>query len=420
MKNRLTGGERPLSPRYGYVILVLMCLGIAMPSFGQYQIAGFGKEVIADYLGVELTDQQFGTLNMATFLPGVLLSLVSGLLVDRFGPRRIIVIGTVLAGIGVVGRALWGSYAAILLSMFLMGVSTTFFNSNGAKILGTWFEPARASFLVGIFLAFTNLVMSLSTGMAAVFPTVEAAFTAAAVVAVVVAVLMTLLMRDRPRDPAENAADAGGASVRECLRVCVKSRGLWLAALCMLCMTTAAVGPIQFLPTALQARGLEPGTASLCGMCLTLGSTLGCLLVPAVSRLLWRPKLSMAVMGALAAVATAFSWRVESVPLLAAALFVTGLLTTGISPLVASLPLRMAEIGPRYAGTAGGFVATIQLLGNMVLPTYVVTAIAGEGNYEGMFLCFGALMLFFCVFSVFLPIGGRAVRKADQRARAGN
>ena len=32
---------------------------------------------------------------------------------------------------------------------------------------------------------------------------------------------------------------------------------------------------------------------------------------------------------------------------------------------------------------------------------------------------YAALMLFFCVFSVFLPIGGRAVRKADQRARAG-
>ena len=41
MKNRLTGA-RTLSPRYGYVILALMCLGIAMPSFAQYQISGFG------------------------------------------------------------------------------------------------------------------------------------------------------------------------------------------------------------------------------------------------------------------------------------------------------------------------------------------------------------------------------------------
>lgn len=418
MKNRLTGA-RTLSPRYGYVILALMCLGIAMPSFAQYQISGFGKEAVSAALGAEMNDRSFSTLNMVCFLPGALLSLISGLLVDRLGPRRVVVTGVILACLGVVARAIWPSYLTVLLSMFLIGVCTTFFNTNAPKILGSWFEPAKASLLLGVFLAFTNMSMAIGTGLTAVFPTVESAFTAAAVVAVVVAVLMTLLMRDRPRDPAEDAAEGGGASVRECLRVCVKSRGLWLAALCMLCMTTAAVGPIQFLPTALQARGLEPGTASLCGMCLTLGSTLGCLLVPAVSRLLWRPKLSMAVMGALAAVATAFSWRVESVPLLAAALFMTGLLTTGISPLVASLPLRMAEIGPRYAGTAGGFVATIQLLGNMVLPTYVVTAIAGEGNYEGMFLCFGALMLFFCVFSVFLPIGGRAVRKADQRARAG-
>lgn len=404
MKNRLTGGERPLSPRYGYVILVLMCLGIAMPSFGQYQIAGFGKEVIADYLGVELTDQQFGTLNMATFLPGVLLSLVSGLLVDRFGPRRIIVIGTVLAGIGVVGRALWGSYAAILLSMFLMGVSTTFFNSNGAKILGTWFEPARASFLVGIFLAFTNLVMSLSTGMAAVFPTVDAAFWTAAAAGVAVTLVLLVFMRD---NPAAKTEAAERVSVADCVRLCVKSRGVWLAALAALCLTTAAVGCIQFAPTALQARGFAPKVSSLCGMCINLGATLGCLLSGLLSKRLKRLKLWLLVGGLLGAVAAALAWRLPSPGLVAVGLFVTGFLTSGLTPVVVALPLQLPEIGPRYAGTAGGFMATVQLIGNTLLPPYVITAIAGNENYGVMFLCFGALMLAFCVLCPLLPIGGR-------------
>ena len=403
MKNRLTGGERPLSPRYGYVILVLMCLGIAMPSFAQYQIAGFGKEAIASYLGTPLDDRAFSTLNMATFLPGIIFSLISGLMVDRFGTRRVVVSGVVLAALGIVLRAFVVGYASIWISMFLMGVCTTFYNANGAKILGSWFEPAKAGLLLGVFMGFTNVAMSFSTGMTAIFPTVRSAFLTAVGIAVVVTILCAALMRD---NTARRAAEER-VSIAACLRICVKSRGVWLAALGMSLLTTSCVGLIQFIPTALQYRGVAPQAASLCGMCVTLGATAGCLLVPILSRRLRRVKLWLSVCGVLAAALVAFAWSLASVPLTAAALFAAGFLTSGLGPLVMAIPLQLPEIGPRYAGTAGGFVSTVQLVGNTLLPTYVITAIAGNNNYGGMFLCFGSLMLFFAVLSFFLPLKGK-------------
>ena len=404
MKERMSA--KNTSTTYGYIVLVLLCLGITMPNFAQYQITGFGKEAIAEFLGRELSDSQFSLVNMAPLIPGAFLSLVSGLMVDRFGPRKVITTGVVLSALGVVLRVSLDSYGTIIASMILMGVCATFLNANAPKVLGTWFAPGKASILLGVFLAVANVSMALGTGIVAVFDTVHAAFICAAVVAVIIAVLWIFFMRDNKNAPegVKEEAAAEKVPVLDCIKICAKSRGVWLAAFCMLCITTATVGATQFLPTALQSRGVSKETASLCGMCITIGATVGCLVSPTLSTYLKQPKKWMFAGGILAAAGTAFAWRITNVPVMVICLMITGFLTSGFSPIVNALPLSLKEIGPKYAGTAGGFIATIQLIGNVVLPTYVICNIVGNNNYNGMFICFGALMIIFCVLCVFLPL----------------
>lgn len=403
MKERLS--QKKYGAGYGYVVLVLLCIGITMPNFAQYQITGFGKEIISNFLGRDLTDSAFSLLNMSPLIPGAFLSLVSGLLVDRFGPRKVIVTGVVLSAVGVILRMFMGSYGALVASMILMGVCATFLNSNGAKVIGTWFNPDKASVLLGIFLAIANVSMSIGTGSAAVFGTVNNAFVWSSVVAVVVALLWVVFMRDN-NAPVEGAEEAPTEKLvlSSCIKACAKSRGVWISAFCMMCICTAAVASTQFLPTALQSRGVSKETSSLCGMFITLGGTLGCLSSPLLSTHLKHPKKFMIGGGILAAVGIAFAWRITSIPVMAVCLILTGFLTSGFSPIICALPLRLKEIGPKYAGTAGGFVATIQLVGNVVLPTYVICNLVGNNNYSAMFMCFGALVLIFCVLCIFLPI----------------
>ena len=57
MKERIT--PKKFSPKYGYVVLVLLCIGITLPNFAQYQITGFGKEEISRFLGLSLSDSDF-------------------------------------------------------------------------------------------------------------------------------------------------------------------------------------------------------------------------------------------------------------------------------------------------------------------------------------------------------------------------
>ena len=408
MKERISSKKN--TAKYGYFVLVLLCLGITMPNFAQYQLTGFGKEAIAQFLGRELSDSQFSMVNMAPLIPGIFLSLVSGLLVDRFGPRKVITTGVVLSAVGVVLRVSLDSYGTVLASMILMGVCATFLNANGPKVLGTWFEPGKASIMLGILLAVANVSMAIGTGIVAVFDTVQSAFICAAVVAVIVAVLWILFMRDNKNAPAggeELVEDDEKLSVIQCIKVCAKSKGVWQAAFCMMCICTATVGATQFLPTALLSRGVSQDTASLCGMCITIGATIGCLVSPTLSTKLKQPKKWMFCGGIISAIGTSFAWRITSLPVMIVCLVITGFLTSGFSPIVNSLPLSLKEIGPKYAGTAGGFIATVQLIGNVVLPTYVICNIVGNNNYNGMFICFGSLMLIFCVLCIFLPLGGK-------------
>ncbi len=84
-------------------------------------------------------------------------------------------------------------------------------------------------------------------------------------------------------------------------------------------------------------------------------------------------------------------------------LFIAGYCSSGFTPIIMSLPVRLKGIGTRYGGTAGGLLATIQLGGSVVLPTYVIAPIAGT-NYVLMFSLFALMMVLFCFVQLLLPI----------------
>jgi NNP family nitrate/nitrite transporter-like MFS transporter len=64
--------------------------------------------------------------------------------------------------------------------------------------------------------------------------------------------------------------------------------------------------------------------------------------------------------------------------------------------------IRLPGIGPLYAGTAGGLIATLELLGGVVLPTYVASAIAGA-NRGVYFIILGIASVVWIIGVYFMP-----------------
>ena len=140
-------------------------------------------------------------------------------------------------------------------------------------------------------------------------------------------------------------------------------------------------------------------------MGMTIGALVGNLVSPFIFAKLHRPRLTVILYGIVGAVGLAFGWITStSTAVLFIVLFLTGFACSGLTPMIMSIPVRDEKIGTRYGGTAGGFVATIQLGLSVITPTYIVAPAVGD-NYSLMFIIFGLLLVAFMVVAQFLPLG---------------
>ena len=400
--------------RYAWVILVLMCLGIALPDYAQYQVPAFGP-VIQETM--KLVPTQFSTIATAPLLPGIFLSLIAGLLVDRFGVRRILVTTMIITSAGVILRVFAGGFWTMYLTMICMGVAATFLNSNVGKILGQWFSPGRMALSMGIFLASANAAMSLGTGTAGLYPDMHAAFIGSAVLAVIILTLWLLLMRDRPQEKAtgESVAEEK-VNVLRGLKICAGNRTVWICAICMFLSVGGMTSLANFMPSALNERGFSESACNVVSMAVTLGGLAGCLIAPVTTRLFPSKRAFFLMNGVLGGLGELFAWRISGSPAVTfILLFLTGYFCSGSSPLLMSMPVQDPRIGTRYGGTAGGFVATIQLGGSVIIPSYILAPIATRADGSCNFaLYFGLIALMMVVFIVICNLVPGVGRKAER------
>jgi len=75
-----------------------------------------------------------------TYIP---LALFSGLLVDRVGPVRGIVDGTVVFGLAQVGRGVVATFAPMLALTVLIGLGATMITFGMPKLVSLLFRPER-------------------------------------------------------------------------------------------------------------------------------------------------------------------------------------------------------------------------------------------------------------------------------------
>ncbi len=156
------------------------------------------------------TGAQLGALAATYFSVYTLTQVPTGVLVDRLGPRRIVALGGVVAGVGSIlfGRATTLSAAAVGRALVGLGVSVTFVSL--LKLVAAWFREEEFATLSGYVMFMGNLGAILSAAPLAWAVGVTSwrnVFVAVGLSSLAGAALTFLLVRDRP-------ADAGLPSMR--------------------------------------------------------------------------------------------------------------------------------------------------------------------------------------------------------------
>ena len=365
-----------------FLITALLFAAQFIGNYGDYQVAAIPSSI---YAAFHLTDMQFSSLITAPMLPCIFLSIVIGLMVDRFGIPKIVGIWMVLAALGFVLRCFAGNYPVMLISMALAGCGCMVVNSNIAKLASALYPMDKVGTVVGILMAGSNAASALAFATTSMLPDLQTVFLIPAVASVVCVALWFLFAREELfADSKTPAEDRSG--VLDSLKLCFRSRSLWLAGLTLFLILGGTMVLTNFHVTALTTlRGYSEVLAGSFSSVSMVGAIFGSIFLPIfVTRKPEKAPLLIFIMLLICA-AAAYGMLVLPVAGIYICSFLNGTLRSGVIAVLMMTPVLLAEIGPKNAGTAGGFIITLQLLGCVVVPTYIIVPL-GSGNLTTYFI----------------------------------
>src|SRR5579859_464211 len=140
-------GDHPRHPR----LVLIACILASSLGFVDGSVVNVGLPAIGRGLGGDAAGLQW-VIN-AYLLPLSALLLLGGGLGDRFGSRRILVIGVALFALGSAGCAAAPGLAWLLAGRAVQGVGAALFLPNSLAILGSTFEGAARGRAIGVWAA---------------------------------------------------------------------------------------------------------------------------------------------------------------------------------------------------------------------------------------------------------------------------
>ncbi|OIQ54819.1 MFS transporter [Neomoorella thermoacetica] len=396
-----------LSP-YRWVVLVVAMLAAFIGSYAQFQLPPLAYKLIP---AMHISSSQFAALMGGPMTGSIFICLLGGILADRYGVKNVVTVGLVLEVIGCTFRFATMSFWPFFFLTVLCGIASALLTSNLAKLFGAWFPMEQLGTIIGIYMISPSLAMFTGTATTALFPSMASAFITSGVICLVILVAWVALAKNKP----DGAPDMPVMPATKYLGVAVKSSGVWLASFAILLAWAAIMTFNDFLPNALHAvRGISPVEAGIIGSLVTLGGAFGSWLGPVICNRVGTMKPFLIVCSLLAAAGLMWAWQMPVGAPIIIGLMLTGFFMNATGGPILSLPMLLPEIGPVYAGSAGGIIATMMVLGAVLVPTFIITPLAGTN----MIMMFGLAALSFALSVIpvlFLKELGRKALEAKAR-----
>jgi sugar phosphate permease len=300
-----------------------------------------------------------------------LMQIPTGLLVDRYGARRVLTVAALLMGLGQLLFAVATSYPLGLLARAVLGIGDAMTFVSVLRLVAAHFPARRYAALASTTAALGalgNLVATLPLAVLLASAGWTATFAVTGAVTALYAVVLVLRVRDTPagetvprREPEPLRLVV--AQVRYAWRTPGTRLGFWVHFSTM--FAPAMLGLLWGFPYLVQAQGLDPAAASTMLGVLVVGAIVG---GPAIGGIISRrpacrtPLVVGYLLAALAVWAVLLGWPGGHVP---AAVLVVGFAVLSVGGPASSIAFALArDYNPlRRVGTAtgvvnvGGFVA---------------------------------------------------------------
>ncbi len=249
MMNETTQSAKPVSGGISsqtYIIITAFLSLFALVGFALYGVPFFYDFMVSDF-GFSRAEVTSGNA-VGKLLVAPLFGFLAGWLIDRYGPRRLMMLGAVLAGIALVGL----SYSASLWMFYFFYV----FNALGyvfggplpcQVLISRWFDKNRGKAMgiayLGIGLG-GAIVPILATNLESRLGW-QHALTILGILIVVIAFPMSFFIKDSKRTTVKSEATPAEPAIP--MRNILKNRNFYLLAVGSMCSIGAVGGMMQHL-----------------------------------------------------------------------------------------------------------------------------------------------------------------------------
>jgi MFS family permease len=290
-----------------------------------------------------------------------------GFLVDRIGPRLVLIAGLLLGGFAFASVALTASYAWLIVAAFLAGLANCVYHPADYAILSDGISESRIgrAFSVHTFAGFVGgaLAPPVLLGLAAAAGLGSSLVAAGAIAWAVAAVVLLTPAAPATRQAARPAAAAKGQRIADVLTPTVLGLALFFT---LLALSHAAMYSFS-IPALMAGHGLSSGAATAALTAYLAVSAIGVLVGGHLADRTERHGLLAAGgFGLSALIALAIAVAPLPAPALVAAMGLTGFLFGIIQPSRDMLVRKAAP--PGAAGRVFGIVSTGFNIGGIVGP----------------------------------------------------
>ena len=226
-----------------------------------------------------LSGVQMGHLAACYFYAYLILQIPAGLLIDRWGPRRVTTVAMILCAVGTYIFSTSGSFTFACLGRFLTGIGASFAAINCLKLVANWFPSNRFAFMAGLMM--TVGMLGAVGGQAPLSAFISylgwrEAMSVLALAGLVIAGLFVWIVRDESPDQLE-IAQIEKPAVLANLKSVLRNPQSWFLSLYsgFAFAPVSAFGGLWGVPFLSQAFGFSTDAAAQGSSLIFLGFALG-------------------------------------------------------------------------------------------------------------------------------------------------
>ncbi len=251
--------------------------------------------------------EQFGSLSAYCLYAYGLMQIPAGLLMDRFGPRRILTLACAFCSIGSLIFGIATTLVEAKIGRVMIGIGASFAFVGCLKIIGQWFPAKRFALVAGltVTIGFLGAAFGLSmvTGVVETFGW-RHSMLYGGVFGLVLSIFLWSIIRDKSTleeddfnsDLLTKSSQTAHKIFQGLLEV-VKHKQTWIAALYagLMFVPTLAFGGLWGVPFLVEAHGFDRASAGLCISLIYVGWMCGCPIWGFISDYIQRRNLPMLI-----------------------------------------------------------------------------------------------------------------------------